>query len=95
MQIAIKSPDGREGVAVHEDGPIIEVTGSVSLDDIKADIQFLRPNSATGVVNDVGADWCFVLRSAELCGWWVDWPDVDADGDEDYDGDEAVTMDVN
>lgn len=81
--IKITSPDGRVGVVEFDDGPILNVTGDVSLAEIAEEIRVLRPNSATGTVNMVGADACFVLRSAEIAGWLVDWPEIEGDDDDD------------
>lgn len=90
----ITSPDGREGAVEFEDGPITKVTGDVSLAEIAEAIRALRPNSATGTVNTVDAECSFVLRSAEIAGWLVDWPEVEGDDDESYgydtDGDQSV-----
>ncbi|MDR9909349.1 hypothetical protein [Enterobacter hormaechei] len=90
--IKITSPDGREGVVEFEDGPITSVTGDVSLDDIAEDIRPLRPDSATGTINTVKAEACFVLRSAELVGWIVKWPEID--GDDENDGDYGCESDI-
>ncbi|HBU7546837.1 TPA: hypothetical protein MC769_003142 [Klebsiella aerogenes] len=79
--IKIISPDGREGTVELDDGPILGITGDVSLGDIANDIRRLRPNSAMGTVNNVETNGYFVLRSAELVGWAVEWPTVEG-GDE-------------
>lgn len=79
--IKITSPDGREGTVDLEEGPIIRIAGDVSLGDISDDIRHLRPNSATGTVNNVKANGYFVLRSAELAGWAVEWPTVEGGDD--------------
>lgn len=83
--IKIISPDGREGTVELEEGPIIRIAGDVSLGDIADDIRHLRQNSATGTVNNVEANGYFVLRSAELVGWVVEWPSVEGTGEGDDD----------
>ncbi|EKY1962356.1 hypothetical protein RA241_003748 [Cronobacter sakazakii] len=91
--IKITSPDGRDGTVELDDGPILSITGNVTLDELAEDIRRLRPNSATGTVNNVEAEGCFVLRSAELVGWIVDWPTVD--GSDENDGDYGYESDIN
>ncbi|HHR1005968.1 TPA: hypothetical protein ACS29Y_005696 [Raoultella planticola] len=67
-----------------DNGLVLNVTDDVKLDVVAETIRSLRQDSATGTVNTVEADSYFVLRSAELAGWYVKWPSIEG-GDEDDD----------
>lgn len=89
MQVKVTKPTGEIGlIECLDSGELVIVEGDVSLTDIIESLQGVKPNSATGEVNTLDANPFFVLRSLEVVGWLVDWPEVEGDLDDD-DGENA------
>ncbi|NDO81518.1 hypothetical protein CJP72_12305 [Citrobacter sp. NCU1] len=90
MRIKVTMPGDKSGVVeCSETGALAIVEGGITLDDMRASLHGVRPNSAVGEVNSLDAEAHLVLRSLESAGWLVDWPEVEG-GDDDPDDDEGI-----
>lgn len=96
MQTNVTSPDGKTGSILRgDDGEILKISGDITLADMAADLKRVKPNSATGAVNSMDAEAHFILRSLEVVGWQVGWPEVEEGSDQPDDDGETTDPIVN
>ena len=91
MLINVTSPRNQTGeIECNDDGTFTLKGIELSIKDMAEDLKPLTPCSSLGIVNTVNDEYQFVLRSLEMAGWVVEWPEIE--GDDEDENDESIAQ---